>query len=337
MAKKKKRNSKRDVWRLPFFKNRVGRILAVVVTVVLLGAGNWFAHLPSAKRAEFGVFEAPLEMLGSVTADVTDSFGWTGRDVAVPYDDEIEKGPLPFGLPKVANRSKAPSDIRVLKRQGYWVGFSPSLGYPVWTAYAVPVKKILEYPPERPPFEKDDDVSRSPEPDFYLRSGYDRGHMAPNYVIATRYGRSAQKETFLMTNIAPQKPELNRGPWKDLEKIVADDLSEIGDTLWVIVCAIPERGAKTLKKGRVAIPQGFAMIISSVHAGKLRTLALYMPQDVTGSKSIRYYFRSVREVEAMCGLNFFDDLPAKDQDLLEMPEANRFWPQWNLFYRETAK
>lgn len=323
--------------RLPFFKNRIGRVLAVIASLVLLATGNWFAHLPSERRAEFGALEAPLEMLGSVTADLTDSFGLTGRDVAVPYLKEPEKGPLPFGLPTVADRRKAPSDIRVLKRQGYWVGFSPSLGYPVWTAYAVPVGKVLEYPPERPPFYQDRELPGSPAPDDYLGSGYDRGHMAPNYVIATRYGRSAQKETFLMTNIAPQRPDLNRGPWKDLEKIVADDFSEIGDRLWVIVCAVPDRKAGRLKKGRVSIPAGFAMIISSVHDRKLRTLGLYMPQTVTDSRAIRYYFSSVRELEAMSGLNFFGDLSREQQDALEVPEANRFWPKWNFFFRERVK
>lgn len=342
MAKKQKKKKGRPARtffkQLPIMKHKVGRVIAAVVAVVLLAVGNWFAHLPSAQRTQFGFLEEPLEMLGAVTADVTDSFGLTGRDVAIPYAGKVAKGPLPFGLPTVADRRKVPSDIRVLKRQGYWVGFSPSLGYPVWTAYAVPVSKVLEYPPERPPFYQDREVPGSPVPDLYLGSGYDRGHMAPNYVIATRYGRSAQKETFLMTNIAPQRPELNRGPWKDLEKIVADDLSEIGDKVWVIVCAMPpERRNARLKKGRVSIPSGFAMVISSLHAGKLRALGLYFPQNVSGSRSVRYYFRSVRDLEKMCGLNFFDDLSNANQDLLELPEANRFWPKWNFFFREAAK
>ena len=33
---------------------------------------------------------------------------------------------------------------------------------------------------------------------------FDRGHMAPNHAIATRYGREAQLETFLMSNVCPQ-------------------------------------------------------------------------------------------------------------------------------------
>lgn len=338
MAKKKKTGGTFRLNRLPFFKNRIGRVIAVIVSVILLAVGNWFAHLPATERAAFGALEAPLEMLGSVTADVTDSFGLTGRDVAVPYAGEVAKGPLPFGLPTVADRRKAPSDIRVLKRQGYWVGFSPSLGYPVWSAYAVPVGKVLEYPPERPPFYQDREVPGSPAPETYLGSGYDRGHMAPNYVIATRYGRSAQKETFLMTNIAPQRPELNRGPWKDLEKIVADDLSEIGDKVWVIVCAMPpERRSDRLKKGRVSIPSGFAMVLASVHEGKLRALGLYLPQQVSGSRALRYYFRSVRDLETLSGLNFFGELSDLNQELLELPEANRFWPKWSFRFQEKTK
>lgn len=317
----------------PFFKNRTGRLLSILLGIAVLAVGNRFAHLPSAERAAFGMLEAPLEMLGSVTADMTDAFGFTGRDIAIPYTGEVDNSPVPFGLPAVLDARKVPADIRVLKRQGYWVGFSPSLGYPVWAAYSVPVKKLLEYPPERPPFMKDRDVSNSPEPDTYLRSGYDRGHMAPNYVIATRYGRAAQRETFFMTNIAPQRPELNRGPWKDLEKVIADDLSGIGDRVWVIVCCMPpERKSDRLKRGRVSIPSGFAMIISSVHNGKLRTLGLYMPQQTTDSRALRYAFRSVRELEALSGLNFFGDLSGKNQDALELPEANRFWPKWNLFF-----
>ena len=53
-------------------------------------------------------------------------------------------------------------------------------------------------------------------------SGYDRGHMAPNYAIDTVFGERAHKQTFLMSNIVPQRPELNQGPWKEIEQVVAN-------------------------------------------------------------------------------------------------------------------
>lgn len=306
--------------------------IGLLAVFFLLASGNWFAHLPTNQRASFGEFEATLEALGALTADGTDCIGLTGHDVYIPYTAAVdESNPLPFGVPEVVDAGCAPADIQVLRRRGYWVGFSPSLGYPVWAAYALPAKKVLEYPPARPPFAQDREVPGSPAPDAYTRSGYDRGHMAPNYAIATRYGRKAQRETFLMTNIAPQKPKLNRGPWRMLEQRVADDLSSIGDTLWVIVCAVPDKSGARLRQGRVRIPKGFAMIIAAVHKQRLRVIGVYMPQGTAESKRPRYCFRSVRELEQLSGLNFFSALPQESQDWLETHEANRFWAKWDLF------
>ncbi|MCI6589821.1 MAG: DNA/RNA non-specific endonuclease [Lentisphaeraceae bacterium] len=307
---------------------RLWRWLGVAATLVVLVLGNLFAHQPTAVRAGYGALEPTLEAIGSITADLTDCLGLTGRDAQIPYDKAPGKGPLPFGVPQVKDPTLAPRDIRLLKRQGYWVGYSPTLGHPVWAAYAVPAQKLLSGSPPRPPFEQDKEVPGSPSPETYTGSGYDRGHMAPNSVIATRYGKAAQKQTFLMTNIAPQRPDLNRGPWRALEQTIADDLSEIGDTVWVIVCTVPDARKPKLKRGRVRIPSGFAMVIASIHRGHLRAIGAYMPQEIPASKRPRYCFRSIRDLEARSGLDFFPALSESEQAALETPEVTRFWSAW---------
>jgi len=50
----------------------------------------------------------------------------------------------------------------------------------------------------------------------YSLTGYDRGHLPSN--ASFDYDRKIQKETFLMSNIAPQKPQLNRRYWAKIEK-----------------------------------------------------------------------------------------------------------------------
>ena len=50
----------------------------------------------------------------------------------------------------------------------------------------------------------------------YSGTGYDRGHLASN--ASFDYNRAIQKQTFLMSNIAPQKPQLNRKYWAKVEK-----------------------------------------------------------------------------------------------------------------------
>ncbi len=320
MARKARRPARR--WR-----PGPGKTLLCLAAAAALAFGNWFAHLPTAERAAFGPAELTLEALGAITADLTDALGLTGRDVAVPYAKTPAPGPAPFGLPRVADPSVAPGDVRVLRRQGYWVGFSPSLHRPVWAAYAVPERRLLESAPPRPPFAKDAEAPGSPEPGDYTGSGYDRGHLAPNHAIATRYGKAAQAETFLMTNIAPQAPELNRGPWRALEQIVAEELPAAGGgTVWAIVCLAPGAPGDVLRKGGVQVPKGFGMVLAAVRGGALRAIALYMPQETKETKRPRYCFRSVRELERLTGLDFFPDLPKAAQEALETREASRFWP-----------
>ncbi len=323
---RKKRRKRESSFRIPYLKRGVTGLLAVV----MLAVGNWFAHLPTETRAKAGSLEPLLETVGSLTADWTDALGLTGRDVAVPYLTAVPKqGPLPFGEPQVVDTKKCPDDIVLLKRKGYWAGWSPSLRHPVWVAYAVPTKKLLNYPPERPPFERDEGAPQSSSPEDYIGTGYDRGHMAPNYLIATRYGKAAQKETFLMSNIVPQMPDLNRGPWRKLEQVVADDLSGQGDVLWVITGAVPDRTTR-LGHTRVRIPKGFYKIVATVRAERLQVIGVYMPQATRTGKEPRYCFRSIDALEELTGLDFFSVLSKARQAELEAPEASRFWSCWGV-------
>lgn len=330
MKKKPASSSRRWSW---FHEHRLGCYITLLV-VGLLIFGNCFAHLPTETRAKFGPFEVICESLGATTAGVTDTLGITGHDASVEYAKEPPIEPLPFGVPEVADASKVPGEVQILKRKGYWVGYSPALRRPVWAAYVIPVQRLLESIPDRPSrFFRDKEVKSSPVHEDYTSSGYDRGHLAPNYAIATYYGEAAQKETFLMTNIAPQEPELNRGPWRILEAFVADDLPARIGTVWVIVCLVP--GSETLTTSRrgdthINIPEGFGMILASVKENRLYAIAVYMPQDTKETKRPRYCFRSIRWIEERTGLNFFSGLSQDRQDMLETIEVSRFWPKWKL-------
>ncbi len=66
-------------------------------------------------------------------------------------------------------------------------------------------------------------------PNDYTGSGYDRGHIAPSADRTRNEGHIApsadrtrnevdNSATFLMSNMMPQVPELNRGVWGDLEE-----------------------------------------------------------------------------------------------------------------------
>jgi endonuclease G len=68
-------------------------------------------------------------------------------------------------------------------------------------------------------------------PTDYTGSGYDRGHIAPS---ADRTRNEADNSsTFLMTNMMPQVPEVNRGVWGDLEEYCRE-LVQQGKELYII-------------------------------------------------------------------------------------------------------
>lgn len=52
----------------------------------------------------------------------------------------------------------------------------------------------------------------------YLNSGYDKGHIVPSEERTS--SQEDNYQTFSYINVIPQKPNLNRGPWYDLEKYV---------------------------------------------------------------------------------------------------------------------
>ncbi len=310
---------------------RLGTFGGMLAAAVILGGSNWFVHEPRAFREQAAQTLPPpllksIEQLGNMTAQVTDEWGWTGHDMTVafaelpPFERDVFGG-YPVRIPG----GKAPADVALLHKKGFTAAYSPALKHPVWSAYRIdPTHKKSSPPRDGIPFASDKAV-KSPSTEAYTGTGYDRGHMAPNYAIASRMGRSAQAETFLTSNISPQMPDLNRGPWQNVEHRLAQPLSDAYGPIWVIVGAHSDPKGKRLKSG-IDVPLGFYQIAVTVDGDQLRGFALYMPQETGGRSAARGAFISIRALEELTGWNFFPELPRETQDSFEIQESSRFWP-----------
>jgi len=315
-------------------KRSAGRrrsLKAGVVLLVLLSlwaaAGDWFVHHSSAWLAEQPPLLAKILLpVGNPVGDLTDALGWTGYDTVLEYDTDPPSGSVIFaGTPRHVS-APAPADIRVLRRSEFLIGWSDSLRHPVWCAYHVP--RVAKYDRgTRPGFSKDRSTPSAPAPGDYSKTGYDRGHMVPNYAIATRFGADAQKQTFLMSNIAPQSPALNRDIWRDIEHRIADLWTARYGEIWVVVgCISNMENRETLSGTNIDVPTAYYQVIIAQEGMDVRALALLVPQEIPWRSWAARQIVTIRELEQLTGLDFNPDLPSFIQDPLEEDLPTRLWP-----------
>ena len=225
------------------------------------------------------------------------------------------------GLPNTAGYGHP---IVVLTNIGYLSGYCEARRNPAWVSFSISSITVSSTAKRPSKFFTDTRTTSRVAHQDYSNSGYDRGHMAPNYAIATRYGHEAQRETFLMSNIAPQAPDLNRIWWRVLEEKEAKDFAVRLERVWVVTGPVFAGDTKKLPSG-VDVPTAFYRIILDEENGQPRVLAFIAPQTVTGQEPLSQFLTSVREIERQTGLNFYPDLPKEMQDGLETVKVERLW------------
>jgi endonuclease G len=145
---------------------------------------------------------------------------------------------------------------------------------------------------------------------------YDRGHMCPSGDRSSDIENNQQ--VFLMSNLVPQTPDNNEGPWQALEAY-GRNLAKSGDECYIVAGI---RGvASRISQGMVAVPKYLWKIIvvlpdrpgddvARVNA-QTRVIAVEMP-NVPGIRAAdwRKYRVSVTAIENRTGLRFFNNVPA---------------------------
>ena len=305
---------------------RWGRRFVGLVNVVILGVGVvWYFQQPPTRQAEIERLVSNYlkqEKDIQLTELAIDLYQYYyGSDFIVSNFDSPE-GPLYGGLP---NASALKHRVRVLENEGYVCGYSDVLRSPVWVAYRLFDKEGLKSAGERPSgFDADGRTMAKVSSNEYTGSGYDRGHLAPNYAISRCYGREAQLATFLMSNIVPQKHEMNAGLWKYLEERAAVNYSGRFGEVWVLTGPIFSADPKTLGKG-VSVPDGCFKIMIDETEGKIRTQAFIVPQSAEQGDGLNRYMVSIDEIERRTNLDFLSGLSDDIESQVEGKAAARPW------------
>ncbi len=244
------------------------------------------------------------------------------------YEVFIARDTMVFqGVPKAIG-SSFDTYTRIFRNRAYMVGYSDLKGNPLWVVYKLTPPSETTHHLKRPDsFNADWRTMGLVTSSDYTHSDYDRGHMAPNHAIALLYGKEAQEETFLMTNITPQKPTLNQKLWQHLEAIELESFSPKFKELWVYTGSLFDLKSTRLKNSHfVEIPDAFYKIYVGIEqGGEIKTLSFIIPQNAKAHDRLEKYLVSIDEVERRSGFDFLYELDDQIEEVLEQKMDQSSW------------
>ena len=155
----------------------------------------------------------------------------------------------------------------------------------------------------------------------YVKSGYDRGHMAP--AADMTWSKEAMQQSFYYSNICPQAPDFNRGIWKRLEKQTRD-WAQRDSAIIVITGPIVQANAKTIGKNKVVIPSHFYKVILSPYVRPMRAIG-FLFEHKGSLRSLSYFATPIDSIESLAKIDFFNALPDQTEGALEGTPDLKHW------------
>ncbi|MFZ4877579.1 DNA/RNA non-specific endonuclease [Janthinobacterium sp. Mn2066] len=147
----------------------------------------------------------------------------------------------------------------------------------------------------------------------YARSGFDRGHMAPNGDMPDRI---SQQDSFTLANMVPQDSANNRYIWAGIEGAVRKMAKKEGD-LYVIT-GPAFIGGNLQKVGRVLVP---SHLYKAVYSPRQRAGAAYF---IANTDTKDYEVLSIAQLEDRIGINLLPSLTRQQKmSMLSLPKVSR--------------
>ena len=204
---------------------------------------------------------------------------------------------------------------RIITHKGFTLSYNYDWKIPNWVAYELTDIEVKGEVPRYDKFKPDPMVPQnvSAHTNDYKHSGYDRGHMAP--AADMKWDEQAMRESFYLSNICPQNPNLNGGVWKDLEEQVRELASQKGK-IFVICGPIVNDTSKTIGENKVVVPQAFFKVLLQEENNELHTIG-FVYENISGRKPMSTYAMTVDEVEELTNIDFFPSLPNKIEKKVE--------------------
>ncbi|MFI5134190.1 MAG: DNA/RNA non-specific endonuclease [Chitinophagales bacterium] len=237
------------------------------------------------------------------------------HDIASSADNDN----LLLGNPTNAKTNTAYPDNYLKDNIYYKIAYSNSRSEPIWVSWHLQ-SEDLGSTARQNDFRADGTLPATwylVQNTSYVNSGFDRGHNCPS---ADRTQTVvANSSTFLMSNMIPQAPNLNQGPWADLENFIRDSLVGLSNEAYIMMGNYGAGGtgsngaASVIDNGNVTVPAEVYKIIVILPKGNndlsrinsnTTVLAVRMPNNnnlytttTAGKKVWRNYITTINAIE----------------------------------------
>ncbi|WP_034043391.1 DNA/RNA non-specific endonuclease [Wocania ichthyoenteri] len=211
---------------------------------------------------------------------------------------------------------------QIIHHEGYSLSYSESHEQAEWVAYELKKSHLSNTNFKRPYFEIDKAVKTGAANwRNYKKSGYDRGHLCP--AGDRRYSQSAHDETFLTSNISPQKHDFNSGIWNTLEQKVRYWASKYNG-VFIVTGGVLNGKMKTIGDEAVSVPNQFYKVLIDNNTGKTKMIAFLIPHKES-NKPLYEFVVSVDTIEKLTGIDFFPELDDAIENKLEASSSYKGW------------
>lgn len=205
----------------------------------------------------------------------------------------------------------------VLVYTGFHLLYNEDYEQASWVAYILTREQVLSGTESRTENFRADTaiVTGSATPRDYLRSGYDRGHLAP--AADMKWSPAAMSESFLMSNMSPQTPGFNRGVWSRLEAKVRGWAVD-NDSILVITGPVFYEIEEYIGENRVGVPKYYFKVIADISPPDYKVIS-FLLENTSSTADLFSFAVSIDSIEVITGYDFFATHP--DQDMIERMES----------------
>lgn len=255
----------------------------------------------------------------------------TSTNKALVANQESVSIHLTLGNPSGAVADTGSPDNFLMVKPQYALSYNNAQGGPNWVSWHLKASDIGSE--SRGDFHADDSLPegfKKITKRDYNNSGFDRGHICNSKDRTDT--RANNDATFFMTNILPQAPDNNQGPWVKLENFERE-LANQGNELYIIAGAFGSGG--TGKNGRVTsidvgavnVPRTFWKVMVILPEGdndisrinsNTRAIAVCMRnKQGIRSRTWQSFVTTIRNVEEVTHFNFLSEVPVAIQNAIE--------------------